>query len=412
MSFAARALAALLALVAAPTGAAELQRGELHLELKGSVRTLFTHTRRIDAEALFVDGSTRRRDSALLLERLRLTVEGTWADRFSGRITYDNEFFTGSELDTLDFQLGKAVDSETWLDADRVISDHADGFWRHLLYRAWVRYEGERLELTLGRQRIALGRGRIWNPTDLFNPIPALAIEGGQRIGQDAALLRWRLAPQLSAVGIWSPQDDPDDHRAALRLEWSSIEFDAAAMAGRVGRDWVLGADFARNLLGAALRAEATFTDRDAGGRIWQAVASIDYTFGVGSGLYALVEHFYNEDLVDRTPASVLVGARNVDELLRILSRRGVASFSRLPAVVRNKTATQVSYELTPLMSAGLLWIHDWHGPSEAFVPTLSYSPRSDLEISVGAQLFVGSSVESEYADIPGLLFVQVDWFF
>ena len=403
---------ALSLLAASSAGAVELDRGDLHLGLSGSFRTLFTHRREIDSEGLLIDASTRRRDSGLLLGRARLSLEGRYGKRISGRITYDNEVFTGSALDSLSFQLGKELGLQTWIDVDRDVSDHADGFWRHLLYRAWIRYEGDRLELVLGRQRIALGRSRIWNPTDLFNPIPALAIESEQRIGQDEALARLRLEPDLWGVAIWSPQDDPDEHRAAARLELSTIGVDAAAMVAHIGRDWVFGADFARNLAGATVRGEATYTHLRSGGRIWQVVASVDYTFGLGSGLYALVEHVFNEDLVAATDFEALAGIGSPAGALAELSASETAPLSRLPARVRNKTAFQVTYEITPILNASLLWIHDWHGPSEAFVPALTYSPRSDLEISLAAQLFVGSDRDSEYVDVPGLLFLRVDWIF
>ena len=405
-------LGALSLLTASPTRAAEFNSGELHVELSGSLFTLFTHTRRIDAEGLLVDGSTRRRDSGRLLGRVRVSLEGTYGNRISGRITYDNEFFTGSELDSLAFQLGKEIGFATWFDWDRVISDRSDGLWRHLLYRAWLRYEGDALEVTLGRQRIALGRGRIWNPTDLFNPIPPLAIEPNQRIGQDSALVRLRLSPALWAVGIWSPQDDPDQHRAVARLELSTIELDAAVMAGRVAKDWVFGADFALNVAGAAVRGEATFTDVASGGRIWQVVGSADYTFGVGSGVYALVEHSYNEDLIDADDFGAFSRLGSLAQLLARLEEQGLAAVSRIPSRVLHTTAFMTSYELTPFLSASLLWLHDWNGASEALVPSLVYSPRSDLEISCGAQLFIGSDKDSAYADVPGLVYVQVEWFF
>ena len=45
-------------------------------------------------------------------------------------------------------------------------------------------------------------------------------------------------------------------------------------------------------------------------------------------------------------------------------------------------------------------------------MPSLAYSPRSDLEILVGAQLFIGSDEDSAYADVPGIFYVQVEWFF
>ena len=62
--------------------------------------------------------STQRRDSGLLPGRARLSLEGTYGKRISGRITYDNKIFTGSALDSLSFQLGKELGLQTWIDAD------------------------------------------------------------------------------------------------------------------------------------------------------------------------------------------------------------------------------------------------------------------------------------------------------
>jgi len=393
---------AVLCLAAAvPAEAVELDSGDLRLELSGQLRSVYTFTRLIDAEDLSLTGSTRRSDSWLLLTRARTELEGVWRDRVYGQLVYDNEVRTGSALDSIDFWVANEIGTQTWLDADRVISRHADGDWRHSLYRAWLRYEADAFELTLGRQRIPLGRGRLWNPTDLFNPIGPLAIEGDQRIGQDAALLRVSLSDDFRAVGIWSPQDDPDDHRAALRLELDHPDLDAALMAGRFRRDRVFGADFAINLGDAALRGEATYTDLDGHGRIWQAVASLDYTFSVGTGLYALVEHLYNENTVsaDFLITELVVGTQ-------------VPLFDRIVTVSEDLTGAMLSYEFSPFWQGSLLGIYDWHGASAAIAPSLSFSPSSDLVFTAAGQLFLGNDSDTQYGRQPGILILQVELYF
>ena len=41
----------------------------------------------------------------------------------------------------------------------------------------------------------------------------------------------------------------------------------------------------------------------------------------------------------------------------------------QLVTISHNQTGLSLGYDLTPLVRANLLWIHDWNGPSEALVP-------------------------------------------
>ena len=447
----------LLLLAPGTAHAVELDRGDLRLELRGSLRNLFTLTRDVRRDdlrrqleqngALFSPTppcplpitpcldlgallSTTRSDTGRMLWRARIDGQAVWRDQLYAQVVYDSEARFGSALDTLGFAIGDTVGNRTWWDLDRTISSNGDGDWRHSIYRAWMRWEEERVELTLGRQRIPLGRGRLWNPIDLFNPIPPLAVEAQQRIGQDAARLRFRLRDGVWTEAIWSPQDNTDDRRGALRLELSRTELDAALMVGSFRRNWVFGADGAGNLGGAAYRFEATYTHERAGGRTWQVVGSLDYTFPVGSGLYGLVEHFYNENLIDPgasatvpappscdpTPAATLDRAsatQCLDEMIALLAAGQELFLDRLFSSVRNQTGVLLSYDLTSLLRGNLLAIYDWHGPSVAVFPVLGWSVRSDVDVSIGLQLFVGKDDgRSEYGDRATLVFAQVDLFF
>lgn len=407
------ALLWLVALLLAPGArGAEYDRGELRLETGAELRNLLTYTRRIQTEALLVEGSDRREPSGLWLLRGRVWVEGAYKQRFSGQLIYDQEYRTGTQLDSLAFAIGDRIGTQTWFDADHTIHQSGSSDWRHLLYRAWLRYESDRFELTLGRQRIALGVGRIWNPEDLFNPIFPLAVEGDQRIGQDALVARARLAEHTWAGLYWSPQDDPDRQRIAGRLETSHIGFDAGVMLGRFQQDWVFGGDFASNLWGAAFRLEATYSDLHAGDRIWQVVGSIDYNLPVGAGLYLLLEHLYNQNLGPPASEFALPPSLDPDQAVRILAAVQTDLTNRITSFGLNLTALELGYELTPLLRGDLLLLYDWSGRSAALAPTLSYQLRSDLELSLSGQFFLGRDENSQFGDLPALGILRIDAFF
>ena len=418
-------------LLSGSAGAAEFERGDWRLELNGQNRLLGTFSRQLDAERFLVDtldmapprALPTRSDSGLLLNRTRLTAEAAWRDRFSAQLSYDHEARTGSGLDSLGFALGDLVGTGTGFDLDRTYSRHDNVDARHQIYRAWARYEGERLTLTLGRQRIALGRTRLWNPTDLFNPIFPLQIEGTQRIGQDALVARWKLAEELWTEVIWAPQRDADESRVAGRVEWIAQAWEGSLMLGRFERDYLIGGDFARNLGDAAMRLEASFTDLAAGGRIWQAVASLDYTFPVGNGVYALIEHLYNENrgfdfgnqvltaLPALPPQTLEQRLKLVESLIETPGFQ--VALDRFPTQrALHLTGFQFSYEMTSLISGSLLVLADWDGPSTAIFPALTYVPWDDVEVTLGTQLFVGPSDRSEFGDAANVVFLQLDLYF
>jgi hypothetical protein len=395
-----------LALISPPERAAagvEFDGADWHAEIDAHTRLLWTWTREIEADHFFETGSTKKQDSGLLLTRAEVTAEGVWHDRLYGQLVYDMEYRTGPGLESLRFAVGDEAGPGTWFHWDDTIHQSSSADMRHLIYRASLRYEGERFDVTIGRQRIALGRGRLWNPTDLFNPIFPLQIEGDRRVGQDAIVARLFLTDDLRLELIESPQNDPDDHRMAGRFALHRQEVDAAVMVARIREDYVFGGEFATSFRGAGIRGEATFTDPDVGDRFWQVVASVDRNIPIGNGLYVLAEHLFNENLVDPDAP--------IPPLLQALVLAQAPQFDRITTIAKNQTGLQTSYEITPLLRGNFVVLYDWNGASAAFLPGLSYAWRSDVEITLGGQLFVGRDRE-QYGDISNLVLLQVDAYF
>ncbi|MFX8565689.1 hypothetical protein ABTL91_18930, partial [Acinetobacter baumannii] len=83
--------------------------------------------------------------------------------------------------------------------------------------RAWIGVEDEGGALRAGRQRIAWGTGKIWNPTDVVNPYQPTSIERDERRGVDALYAREGLGALGQAELVWAGEDRWVDHQLLAR---------------------------------------------------------------------------------------------------------------------------------------------------------------------------------------------------
>jgi hypothetical protein len=448
-------------LLAAPTSGRELfARGDLSLDFTGSLRALTAVSKGTDLDkfqeiasssvscglaALFPDcpafGVVGRKDTWQNLTRLRTQFDLQAMAGLSAYVAYDHEWRFGT-LDTFERGLGddlRAVnlwDLDWWIDTlgfDRD-SDHRN--WRHLLYRAYVRFESDQVELTLGRQRIPWGVGRLWNPIDRFNAIPPLALEPDQSGGVDSLDARWLLTGFTFLEGVYAPGPSSDDAAWALRLHGVVFDADYSIMSGVFEEALTVGFDLARNLGPAAFGAEVVYTDPDRDvwpiGKprpreldpYWQIVVSVDQSFDLGTGLYGLVEHLYNGNALgfgegeagpllgffeatDRPPPGV---PEQLGPFVKVASL-DVFGSSRVVTTNKHTTGLGLGYDLTPILRADLIVLYDWNGESAIFYPTLRYSPLDSLELTLGYQDATGSN-RSAYGEIERLGFLTVEWFF
>ncbi len=449
------AMAALgLAGLSSPAGARELwSLGEASLDWSGTVREIAVATRGTDEDAFrdaaaanlvvcseaasFADcpafGTVGEDGVYTSLTRLRNRVDLRVTPHWSAVVLYDHELLTGT-LDTFEARLGDSLMTDSFLEAESKIVNDRHAIWRHQLYRGFLFFESDAVEVVLGRQRIAWGVGRLWNPIDRFNAIPPLAIEGDQSPGVDALQLRWLVGELTSVEAIYAPERDHEDSDYALRLYGVAFDVDYSLVAGVFDAAPTFGLDLAGNLGEAAARMEVVYANPsrnvwpvgDAGqGELddfWQVVASIDHVFDVGSGLYALAEYFYNGnglgfgsgragallpffESTNRCPAAGLTAP-----CVRSASSDRLGG-SRVVTRSEHLSGVQLGYDVTPEIRAELLALQDWDGRSVSFFPTLRYAPVDWLELTLGAQAFAGRR-QSEYGDADALGFLLLDAFF
>lgn len=250
------------------------------------------------------------------------------------------------------------------------------------------------VDLTLGRQRIAWGSGRIWNPTDLFNPLNPANFSKIEKDGVDAAVATVRMGELSDLTAVWNPQRRrSSSFGARARTNWEG--FDLAAVGGRFDDLWVVGGDITGSVWDAGIRLEGIHATphRNGGGGTTRLIAGVDNQFT--GRLYGLMEYQYNG-----AGASDPAGY----DILRLFNGQ-ILHVGRHYAVVRG------SYLLHPLVSlqAGVMRnINDRSGYAGGSV---TVSLTEEASVALGGQYTFGA-VSSEYWYYPRSLYVRGDIFF
>jgi hypothetical protein len=355
---------------------------EVKLSVSGYYKNLFYSSESLSGDNFYAD-----------LNRLRLDTKISFPDKASLRLVLDNEAIFGTVLDTPEFELFKRT-RLTFYDMDVTIVDNPDLWAGISVYRFYLDIKCEKTQLTVGRQRVAWGSGRLWNPTDVFNPVSPFEIERDEKAGIDGGRLDYYINP-LSSITLVFWQERDARENAVLRVRTNFRGYDLSLLLGSLSNRNLVGFDFAGNLGNASLRGEATYeelinddTFKNREKEFIRAVLSLDYTFT--NTLYVLIEYFYN--------------GGNVKEI----------SFQEIiqsEIITRNKNflALGLGYDLTPLLRADGIAILDIDGGGVFFNPSIKYNVRENTDLVLGTQLFGG---DGEYEGFPDIFYASIKIYF
>jgi len=346
---------------------------------------------------LFETRDSLKQDRTTDLNRLRLEMDGDYgAVRF--HLAYDQELLWGGLVADPVVAAALRQPEPTWVNASATISRSSHANWRHTLYRGWVEYDTGPMKigsvnLKLGRQRIAWGSGRIWNPTDRFNPVQPTALEPDQKLGVDAGRIAWNYGGNGSVIAVAAPARPASRTSRKMALRWQDTfgEFDVALMGGRINDENMFGVDITGNLGGAGVRLEWMQARNPQQGGYGQVSTGLDYTWHHAwfpNGLYTAIEYFYNG-----AAGSVLMVQ------------------DRLNSRVRHLLGGMLGYDLTPLWRFDLLVIADIQHNGWFISPSLTWSAAENVDVRGFVQLPQGVG-GSEFATFESLYALRADWYF
>lgn len=326
------------------------------------------------------------------LNRLRLEVKGRVAPQLTLDLQYDNEVLVGNYLRTDQFALQSARGPDTYWTLEGRYRRGDSWYGRHRLHRASVTLASGDTDVRIGRQRVAWGTGRLWSPLDVLNPLDPTALERGERVGVDAVLVERKLGAvaRLSIVHAGHRDAPPT---TALRWHGNAGGVDHSIVVGRLRGERTIGVDVATQRGGAGLRAEMTHHARPSGGTYRRALLGVDYAFANTLTLTGEL-HYDGAGATDRSRYDF---AARFDGRIRSLARRYAGG--------------QASYELDPLLKTVHTLVWNLDDRSRFYSPSVTYSLRADLDLSVGLQIFRGARA-SEFGAFADLVYAQLQWYF
>jgi hypothetical protein len=250
------------------------------------------------------------------------------------------------------------------------------------------------IEIVLGRQRISWGTGRIWNPTDLFNPLNPTSFSKIEKDGVDAVSVKIFLGEFTDLQFVVNPQKNLHGNMG-YRFRTNVAEFDFSTIGGIFDERPVIGGDFAGNLFDAGIRGELIVSAEreNLKSNFTTLILGADYQWT--PELYTLVEYHHNgEGKSDRTSY----------ELLRLIE-------GEILNVSRDYLALQATVQVHPLVTASFSTIGNMNDGSRFFVGMVSYSCTENSALTLGGQIFTGDQF-TEYWYYPGSVFLKGEFYF
>lgn len=331
----------------------------------------------------------------LSTSRGRLTLDG---DRgpLRAHVSYDHQVAAGSYFRTTEFRLFGFAPPKPWLDMEGTISTGTTNGYGHGVYRGWVGLEDEGRLVRFGRQRIAWGTGKLWNPTDVLNPFAPVTVERDERRGVDALYGRSALGELGQLELAWAPNDRWPEHHLLGRVRGNLEGWDGSLLGGKVAGSTgsvLVGGDFAGTLLDGTLHGELAYFSPEVRTPYWKAGLGYDYTFPNTDSL--VVEYYHAGN--GRTDV------RRYDfPALRAGKEFGVA---------RDYAGGSYSHEFHTLVKTDLVGVANADDGSTFFYPSLSVNPWSGLWLTAAWQRF-GGELSTEFGRQPNQAVLLAQFWF
>ena len=327
----------------------------------------------------------------LNISRVRLRPTFTLSSDAELALEYEANAFSFSSALLLPMQpeTRRQVVDLTW---QPVHEAHLSVF--HYVDRFYYKQMFSAAEMVIGRQRISWGTGRVWNPTDLFNPVSPSSFAKIEKDGVDAASLKYFLGQFTDLMLVVNPEQNASANFGG-RFRTNIHEMDWSLVAGYFDRRIVIGGDMASNLFAAGIRAEAILSAlrSDFHSNFVKYIVGLDNQFT--PELYALVEYHYNGE-----------GS----------TERGAYDLRRLAAgeilnVGKNYLIIEGLYLAHPLVTLSLSLTGNLNDGSHLVNGAIAYSAAADFLLYAGCQLSIGED-RDEYWYYPSSVYLKGEIYF
>jgi hypothetical protein len=368
----------------AQSSAAWEKSAEAPLRLTGYNKTLLISSTTADPE---------KQPYTLVLNRLRLKLTDRLSPSFLVHAEEDVVLKGGSYLDTMAFQRERSAPVRQYWGDGSAFADKSGYYGTQHLFRGYARISSDTADLTIGRQRIPLGTGRLWSALDMLNPANPLQVERDDYVGVDAALMEYKTGALSKFSLVYAPDPDRVSDRWIGQYRTNVKGTDITVSYGKYWEDRLAGMDFATQIGDAGLRGEWAYFMPQNGAPYRKILLGFDYAFA--NTLTLSAEAYYSSQS----------DSERLAQFAQHPQRMQVQPFGSRYA------GLSATYEFTPLLKASAYFLFNLSDHSRFVAPSLSYLLADNLSVMGGVQLFAGDG-SSEYGRGNTLRYVQLQWFY
>jgi hypothetical protein len=317
--------------------------------------------------------------------RLRFTdkiKEGNW---FVNIIADIDNYYGDDYIESYEYQFLRTIKADTPFEIETNAKNYGNGEVFGRIHRFSVGYADENHHAVFGLQKITMGVGRIWTPTDLFNPRNPLALEPDQIYGNFAFSYTYALGELSEIMGVVAKRED-DSYKYAGRIK-TNISIGDVALDLYSGDDAeMIAYEIEGNLFetGIEWRSEGGYyNDKLLDKEFYQMILGADY--GFVNGLTVMGEWLHSSKTY--SPDEILLNQNS--------------SLSNNRHISSDYLGASAYYDFNLLINGALSMIYSLDDQSSFISPIIEYSLSDDASIALGAMLYTGDDV-SEFGSIGG----------
>ncbi len=251
--------------------------------------------------------------------------------------------------------------------------------------RAWLDLSYEKMNLSVGRQRIAWGTSWVWNITDLFNPLSILDFDYEERPASDAIRLQFFKSTTSKIDFATKFGKSKNNFTTAVQFYFNRWEYDFYFLIGYHRTRPVIGTSWCGDIFDAGFRGEILLSSPPEKTKLnllnsfsnekrtqISVVLSFDYTFS--NSLYTHSEVMFNNIGKEKNIGMYSFDAYEI----------GMLSASKWSLFY------QIGYNISPLTRFDFMILHNPIDNSFVLFPIINHSPLENLDITIVSILFKG----------------------
>ena len=302
--------------------------------------------------------------------------------RLSGDYTLENYFFSlkGDLVSYYGEYLVSPQKSDTSFPTQSRYYKNKKSTLYGKFYRAYGGYEDDANRLIVGLQNISMGVGRVWNPTNLFNPRNIYTLEPDEIFGFFGLAYTRHISDMAEATVVVSQKSDTSYKYAGEYKSFLGFA-DVGVLFVSSVKTQMLGYEIEGNLAesGIEVRSEGAYmktklqTTRatQESQEFFQGIVGADYAFS--NGVNILFEALYSSKTFSQKSRSINLNSQEIAQNI---------------VDAHIYTALNLQYDINMFFATSLLYIESFSGEKSRFIsPTLNYTLNDYNSFVLGALL-------------------------